>query len=77
MRAAAASQQRARQYHQVIQDMQQIDNEIGRNRAQTNSDIQEESYQVITEQIETYDPATGSNKYLPMYNHAYTDGQEN
>lgn len=57
--------------------MQQIDNEIGRNRAQTNSDIQEESYQVNTEQIETYDPATGSNKYLPMYNHAYTDGQGN
>lgn len=76
-RAAAAAQQRARQYHQVIQDMQQIDNEIGRNRAQTNSDIQEEFYKVITEQIETYDPATGSNQYLPMYNHAYTDGQGN
>jgi hypothetical protein len=77
VRAAAASQQRARQYHQVIQDMQQIDNEIGRKRAQTNSDIQEEFYKVITEQIETYDAATGSKQYLPMYNHAYTDGQGN
>ena len=57
--------------------MQKIDNEIGRNRAQTNSDIQEEFYKVITGQIETYDPATGSNQYLPMYNHAYTDGQGN
>ncbi len=76
-RAAAAAQQRARQYHQVIQDMQRIDNEISRNRAQTKSDIQEEFYKVITEQIETYDSTTGSKQYLPMYNHAYTDGQGN
>jgi len=76
-RAAAASQQRARQYHQVIQDMQRIDNEISQNRAQTRSDIQEEFYKVITGQIETYDPSTGSSQYLPMYNHAYTNGQGN
>ncbi len=77
VRAAAASQRRAQQYHQVIQDMQRIDNEISQNRAQTNSDIQEEFYKVITEQIETVDPATGASQYLPMYNHAYTDGQGN
>ncbi len=57
--------------------MQRIDNEISRNRAQTKSDIQEEFYKVITEQIETYDSTTGSKQYLPMYNHAYTDGQGN
>ena len=26
-------------------------------------------------QIETFDPETGKVKYLPMYDHAYTDGQ--
>ena len=77
VRAAAASQQRARQYHQVIQDMQRMDNEISQNRARTRSGIQEEFYKVITEQIETRDPVTGARQYLPMYNHAYTDGQGN
>jgi len=32
---------------------------------------------VITDQIETFDPETGNSKYLPMYKHAYTDGQGN
>ena len=47
-KAAAAAQYRAQQYHQVIQDMHRIDNEISGNRAQTNSDIQEEFFKVIT-----------------------------
>jgi hypothetical protein len=76
-RASAAAQQRAQQYHKVIQDIQRIDNEISTHRSQTRSDIQEEFYKVITGQIETYDAETNSRKYLPMYNHAYTDGQGN
>ena len=76
-KASAAARQRARQYHQVIQDMHRIDNEIAANRSQTRSDIQEEFYKVITEQIETYDPQTNRRKYLPLYNHVYTDGQGN
>ncbi len=76
-RATAAARQRATQYHKVIQDMQRIDNEISQHRSQTNSDIQEEFYKVITEQIETFDPQTGDSRYLPMYNHAYTDGRGN
>jgi len=76
-RAAAASRQRAAKYHQVIQDMSRIDAEITRNRSQTRSDIQEEAYKVLTGQIETYDPQTGKQKYLPMYNHAWTDGRGN
>ena len=39
--------------------------------------MQEEFFKVITDQIETYDPQSGKMKYLPMYNHAYTDGQGN
>lgn len=76
-RAAAASHQRAGKYHQVIQEMNRIDAEITRNRSQTRSDIQEEVYKVLTLQIETYDPETGKQKYLPMYNHAWTDGRGN
>ena len=34
-------------------------------------------YKVITDQIETFDPESGKSKYLPMYNHADTDGQGN
>ncbi len=76
-KAAEATRYRAQKYHQVIQDIHRIDNEINRNRDQTGSDIQEEVYKVITGQIETYDPESGQMKYLPMYNHAYTDGQGN
>lgn len=76
-RAAAASQQRAGKYHQVIQEMSRLDAEITRNRSQTRSDIQEEVYKVLTGQIETWDPQTGKQKYLPMYNHAWTDGRGN
>jgi hypothetical protein len=55
-RAAAAQQKRAEKYGQVIREMQGIDNEINRNSSQTRSDIQEEFYKVITDQIETFDP---------------------
>jgi hypothetical protein len=74
-KASEASQYRAQRYHQVIQEMQRIDSEINQHQNQTRSDIQEEFYKVMTEQIETFDPESGKMKYLPMYNHAYTDGQ--
>lgn len=76
-RAAAASRQRAATYHQVIQEMNRLDAEITHHRSQARSDIQEEVYKVLTGQIETYDPQTGKQKYLPMYNHAWTDGRGN
>ena len=74
-RAAAAQQSRGEKYGEVIRQMQGIDNEINRNRSQTRSDIQEEFYKVITEQIETFDPETGKKKMLPMYNNAWTNGR--
>ncbi len=76
-RASAAAAQRGRQYNDVIRQMNQIDQDIQKNRAQTNSDIMHENYKVLTGQIETLDPETGQKKYLPMYNNAYTDGQGN
>jgi hypothetical protein len=74
-RAAAAQQKRGEKYGEVIREMQGIDNEINRNRSQTRSDIQEEFYKVITEQVETFDPETGNKKMLPMYNNAWTNGR--
>jgi hypothetical protein len=76
-RASSAARQRGQQYHQVLQQMQRIDSEIQQQRSQTRSDVQEEFYKVITEQIETYDPQTHRRQYLPMYNHAWTDGRGN
>ncbi len=76
-RAAAGSRQRAEKYHEVIREMNRIDGEISRNRSQTRSDIQEEVYKVLTWQIETFDPTTGRSQYLPLYNHAWTDGRGN
>lgn len=76
-KAAEASRYRAQKYHQVIQEIHRVDNEITENRNQTRSDINEECYKVLTSQIETYDPQSGQTRYLPMYNHAYTDGQGN
>lgn len=76
-RASAAARQRAEKYGQVIREMNRIDAEITQNRNQARSDMQEEFYKLITEQIETVDPQSGQKQYLPMYNHAYTDGRGN
>jgi hypothetical protein len=76
-RAADAARYRAEGYNKTIREMNRIDAEINANRAQARSDMQEEFYKVITDQIETLDPQTGQVKYLPMYNHAYTDGRGN
>ena len=76
-RASAAARRRGHQYNQVLKQMHQIDHEIQQQRSQTRSDIQEEFYKVITEQIETYDPQTNRIKHLPMYNFAWTDGRGN
>ena len=76
-RASAAQRQRGQQYNDVIRHMNQIDQDIQKNRAQTNSDIMHENYKVLTGQIETRDPESGNMKYLPSYNTAYTDGRGN
>jgi len=52
-------------YHKVIQDMNRIDNEISRNRSQTNSDIQEEFYKIVTE----WRKLQIVNRTDPNYNH--------
>ena len=77
VRASAAQRQRGQQYNDVIRHMNQIDQDIQKNRAQTNSDIMHENYKMLTGQIETRDPESGNIKYLPSYNNAYTDGRGN
>ena len=76
-RASKAAAQRGQQYHQVLQQMHGIDQEIQQNQNQTRSDSQTEIYKLFTDQIETLDPETGKEKWLPSYNHAYTDGKGN
>lgn len=74
-RAAAAERYRGQKYREVIGEMQRIDDEINKSRSQARSDMQEEFYKVITQQIETWDPEAGRKEYLPMYNHAWTNGR--
>lgn len=74
-RAAAAERYRGQKYGEVIREMQRIDEDINRNHSQARSDMQEEFYKVITEQIETWDPESGRKEWLPMYNHAWTNGR--
>lgn len=76
-RASAAQRRRGQQYNDVIRHMNQIDQDIQKNRAQTSSDIMHENYKVLTGQIETRDPVSGKMKYLPSYENAYTDGRGN
>ncbi len=76
-RASAAASKRAGEYNDLLRDMHRIDAEIQQNRARTKSDINTEVFKVLTNQIETFDPATGEEKWLPMYNHAWTDGKGN
>jgi len=74
-RAAAAERYRGQKYGAVIEAMQRIDDEINKSRSQARSDMQEEFYKIITQQIETWDPAAGRKEWLPMYNHAWTNGR--
>ncbi|MBN2374479.1 hypothetical protein JXL19_11900 [bacterium] len=76
-RASAAQRERGQKYNEIIRQMNQIDQEIQRNRAQTNSDIMHEGYKFLTSQIETRDPETNEVRYLPSYTSAYTDGKGN
>jgi hypothetical protein len=73
----AAEKQRGQKYNETIRHLSQVDQEITKNRARTNSDIMHENYRVLTGQIEARDPSTGKVKYLPSYNNAYTDGKGN
>jgi len=74
-RAAAAERYRGQKYGEVIREMQRIDDEINRSHSQARSDMQEEFYKVITQQIETWDPKSAQKEWLPMYNHAWTNGR--
>ena len=76
-KASAASAYRAQKYGQTMQELAAMDREIQESRSRTLSDTQTEFYKVLTGQIETRDPATGEEKWLPSYNKAYSDGKGN
>jgi hypothetical protein len=74
-RAAEGDRKRGGQYHELQKYMNGLDAQMQHDRMQTNSDINHETFKVLTEQMETYDPVTGELTELPMYDHAWTDGQ--
>mgnify|MGYP000854061364 CR=1 FL=1 len=76
-RAAAAAAQRSKQYGDTLRYLNDVDRQITENRSQTRSGIQEEFYKAITGQIETRDPQTGQETWLPAYRFAFTDGRGN
>jgi len=57
--------------------LNETDRQITEHRSQTRSDIQEEFDKAITGQIETRDPQTGRETWLPAYRFAHTDGRGN
>ena len=76
-RVSAATRRRGQQYNDVLRQMHSIDAEIHAHQSQTRSDINTEVYKVLTEQMETYDPETGTMHWMPMYDSAWTDGKGN
>jgi hypothetical protein len=76
-KATAAAAQRGNQFYQTTRELGEAYNQMAQQRAQRNSNIQEEFYKVLTDQIETRDADTGENKWLPRYNRAFTDGHGN
>ncbi len=76
-KASAAIAARGQQYNDTIRYLNQVDNEINRNRSQARSDMQTEVYKVLTDQMETRDPQSGKEYWMPAYKRAFTDGRGN
>jgi len=73
-RASAAEINRGAEMARLTREMNEADRRRQADRLAHASDTQTEFYKVLTEQIETRDPATGKETWLPAYKHAFTDG---
>jgi hypothetical protein len=76
-RAAAAEIKRGAEMARVTREINESDRRWQAERLARSADTQTEFYKVLTGQIETRDPATGKESWLPAYKHAYTDGHGN
>lgn len=76
----AATEGAIRRGREMVDLQRQINEERLRDQREHllhSTDSQQEFYKVLTGQIETRDPETGAEKWLPAYNRAYTDGKGN
>ncbi len=76
-RAVAAEIKRGAEMARVTREINESDRRWQAERLARSADTQTEFYKVLTGQIETRDPATGKESWLPAYKHAYTDGHGN
>jgi len=74
-KASAAANYRATKYNRINREVNAAYDQMQKQRMQTNSDINTETYKVLTEQIETRDPETGRVTWHPMYERAFTNGR--
>ena len=75
--ASAAEIRRGEQMARQTREMNEADRRWQAERLARSSDSQTEFYKVLTGQIETRDPETGKETWLPAYRHAFTDGRGN
>lgn len=76
-RATAAEITRGAEMARVTREINEADRRWQAERLARSSDTQTEFYKVLTGQIETRDPETGRESWLPAYKHALTDGRGN
>lgn len=76
-RATAAEIKRGAEMVRVTREINEADRRWQAERLARSSDTQTEFYKVLTGQIETRDPETGKESWLPAYRHALTDGRGN
>ena len=74
-KASAAAAQRGQKFYETNRELNEAYDQMAKQRMQRNSGIQEEMYKVLTDQIETRDPQTGEEKWLPRYNRAFTNNK--
>lgn len=76
-RATRAEIQRGAAMARMTREMNEAELRWQSERLARSSDTQTEMYKVLTGQIETRDPVTGKDTWLPAYRHAFTDGRGN
>ena len=76
-KAAAAEIRRGNQMASLERQLAEEDLKMQRERLAHSSDSQTEFYKVLTGQMETRDPGTGEEKWMPAYKRAFTDGNGN
>ena len=76
-RASKAAAKRGDDYYKTIRGINESYDEMQKQMSQSRSDRQLECHKVLVGEMETSDPQTGKETWLPMYNEAWSDGNGN